>query len=31
LRLHGADPWADVSSPEVADAMLEYFREAGRC
>jgi hypothetical protein len=31
FRLHSADPWADVSSPEVAGAILEHFREAGRC
>jgi hypothetical protein len=27
LRLCGADPWPDVSSPEVADAILAYFRD----
>lgn len=31
FRLHSADPWADVSSREVADALLEHFREAGGC
>jgi hypothetical protein len=31
FRLHSADPWADISSPGVADALLEHFREAGRC
>lgn len=31
FRLHSADPWADISSPEVADAMLEHFCEAGKC
>lgn len=31
FKLHSADPWVDVSSPEVADAMLEYFREDGGC
>lgn len=24
-RLRSADPWPDVSSPEVADALLDYF------
>lgn len=27
LVLHGADTWADVSSPEVADAILEHLNE----
>lgn len=31
LRLLGADPWPDVSSLEVADAILEYLSEGGRC
>lgn len=25
FELHSADPWADVSSPEIADAILEHF------
>jgi hypothetical protein len=29
--LHSADPWANISSPEVADAVLEHFCEAGGC
>jgi len=29
--LLGADPWPDVSSPEVADAILEYLGEGRRC
>jgi hypothetical protein len=31
FELLGADPWADVSSPEVADAILEYLGEGRRC
>ena len=30
-ELLGADPWPIVSSPEVADAILEYLTEGGRC
>ena len=30
-ELLGADPWPDVSSPEVADAILEYLTGPGRC
>ena len=28
FELHGVDPWADVSSPEIADAILEHFLPA---
>jgi hypothetical protein len=31
LELLGADPWPDVSSPEVADAVLGYLSEGRRC
>lgn len=31
FRLHGADPWVDISLPEVTDAILEHFCEASRC
>jgi hypothetical protein len=31
LELLDADPWPDVSSPEVADAILEYLGEGPRC
>lgn len=31
FELLGADPWPDVSSPEVADAILEYLGESHRC
>lgn len=30
-ELLDADPWADVSVPEVADAVLEYLDEGRRC
>jgi len=30
-ELLGADAWPDVSSPEVADAILEYLSEGGQC
>lgn len=30
FELHGVDPWADISSPEVADAVLEHFLVSGR-
>lgn len=30
-ELLGADSWPDTSSPEVADAILEYLSEGGRC
>jgi hypothetical protein len=31
FELLGADPWPDVSSPEVADAILEYLGDDRRC
>lgn len=31
LELLDADPWVDVSVPEVADAVLEYLGEDHRC
>jgi hypothetical protein len=31
LKLIGADAWPDTSSPEVADAILEYLTGGGRC
>jgi hypothetical protein len=31
LELLGADSWPDVSSPEVADTILDYLSEAGQC
>lgn len=31
IRLYGADPWPDVSSPGVADAILGYFLDGHRC
>jgi hypothetical protein len=31
FELLDADPWPDVSSPEVADAILEYLSEGRRC
>ena len=31
FELLDADPWADVSLPEVADAILEYLGEGRRC
>lgn len=30
-RFVGADVWADVSAPEVADAILEHFKGGGAC
>jgi hypothetical protein len=30
-RLCGADPWPEVTSSEVADAMLGYFLDGRRC
>jgi hypothetical protein len=31
FELLDADPWPDVSSPEVADAILEHLSEGRRC
>jgi len=31
IRLCGADPWPDVSSPEVADAIIGYFCSGREC
>jgi len=31
FRFHSADQWADISLPEVAEAILERFREAEGC